>query len=99
MATSTEATTEQLEACSIQEPTVYTSEKNGSDETGDGSEEKPFKTPLQAYRQHGDNVIVYIDSKDETKGKWELLSKAQAKKIKTRYEEEKRKEKAADERE
>jgi len=31
----------------LEEPTVYTSEKNGNDETGDGSEEKPFKTPLQ----------------------------------------------------
>jgi hypothetical protein len=28
---------------------VYTSEKNGSDENGDGSEAKPFKTPLQVY--------------------------------------------------
>ncbi len=132
MATSTDATTEQLAACSIEGPTVYTSEKNGNDETGDGSEGKPFKTPLQvfacnklsfknilfdqAYRQHGENVTVYVDSKDETKvrlakmkfeficffqmqGKWELLSKAQAKKVKGRYEEEKRKEKAAAERE
>jgi asparaginyl-tRNA synthetase len=70
MATSTDATTEQLAACSIEGPTVYTSEKNGNDETGDGSEGKPFKTPLQAYRQHGENVTVYVDSKDETKGKW-----------------------------
>ncbi|CAF1523929.1 unnamed protein product, partial [Rotaria sordida] len=90
MATSAEAPTEQLEACSIQGTIVYTSEKNGSDENGDGSQEKPFQTPLQAYRQHGDNVTIYVDSKDETKGRWELLSKAQAKKVKTRYEEEKR---------
>ncbi|CAF4528664.1 unnamed protein product [Rotaria sp. Silwood2] len=99
MATSIGISTEQLEACSIQGTIVYTSEKNGSDENGDGSEGKPFKTPLQAYRQHGENVTVYVDSKDETKGKWELLSKAQAKKVKTRYEEENRKEKAAVERE
>jgi hypothetical protein len=26
---------------------VYTSEKNGSDENGDGSETEPFKTPIQ----------------------------------------------------
>ncbi len=28
---------------------VYTSEKNGSDENGDGSEIKPFQTPLQVF--------------------------------------------------
>jgi hypothetical protein len=33
----------------LEGPTVYTSEKNGSDENGDGSEEKPFKTPLQVW--------------------------------------------------
>ncbi len=38
---------EQLAACSIEGPSFYTSEKNGNDETGDGSEAKPFKTPLQ----------------------------------------------------
>ncbi|CAF4281907.1 unnamed protein product, partial [Rotaria magnacalcarata] len=97
--TSTEAPTEQLEACSIQGSIAYTSEKSGSDENGDGSEGKPFKTPLQAFRQHGENVTVYVDGKDETKGKWELLSKAQAKKVKTRFEDEKRKEKALAERE
>ena len=32
---------------STEGPAVYTSEKNGSDENGDGSEGKPFKTPLQ----------------------------------------------------
>ena len=33
----------------VEGPAVYTSEKNGSDETGDGSEGKPFKTPLQVF--------------------------------------------------
>jgi hypothetical protein len=28
---------------------VYTSEKNGNDESGDGTMEKPFKTTLQVY--------------------------------------------------
>ncbi|CAF3042564.1 unnamed protein product, partial [Rotaria sp. Silwood2] len=37
MATSIGISTEQLEACSIQGTIVYTSEKNGSDENGDGS--------------------------------------------------------------
>lgn len=42
-------------------------------------------------------LFIYFSS--TLQGKWELLSKAQAKKVKTRYEEEKRKEKAAAERE
>lgn len=66
MATSTDAPTEQLEACSIRKntffsvknfillnflegPSFYTSEKNGNDETGDGSESKPFKTAFQVF--------------------------------------------------
>ncbi|CAF4069683.1 unnamed protein product, partial [Rotaria sordida] len=73
MATSTEMSTEQFEACSIQGTIVYTSEKNGSDENGDGSQEKPFQTPLQAYRQHGDNVTIYVDSKDETKVRFHIV--------------------------
>lgn len=78
---------------------VYTSEKQGSDENGDGTESKPFKTVLQAYRKHEDNANIYVDAKDETKGKWEPLAKAQLKKVKDRYKDEKRKEKAAAERE
>ncbi len=66
---------------------VYTSEKNGSDENGDGSEIKPFQTPLQvfvkrnfpikfclfdqAFRQYGENVTIYIDSKEETEVRFE----------------------------
>lgn len=30
---------------------AYTSEKSGSDEQGDGSEAKPWKTPLQVFNQ------------------------------------------------
>ncbi|CAF3842317.1 unnamed protein product [Rotaria sp. Silwood1] len=83
---------DKLEDNSTNDKLIYTSEKYGNDEEGDGSETKPFKTPLKAYRQYGDTtMIIYIDSKDEYKGKWELLSKTQAKKIKIQYEEEKRK--------
>ncbi|CAF1173940.1 unnamed protein product [Adineta steineri] len=77
MASSTDTLAEQIDTMSTQ-TIVYTSQKHGSDENGDGSEGKPFKTPLQ--------------------NKWELLSKAQSKKVKTLYEVEKRKEKAAAER-
>jgi hypothetical protein len=35
--------------CVVEGPIAYTSEKNGNDETGDGTEEKPFQTPLQVF--------------------------------------------------
>ncbi|KAH0539589.1 asparagine--tRNA ligase, cytoplasmic [Cotesia glomerata] len=61
---------------------IYTSEKNGSDETGDGSEAKPFKTILQAMRHAGKEPFptIYQDSKDESQ-KYEPAAKSQLKKI------------------
>ncbi|KAK0181476.1 hypothetical protein PV327_003758 [Microctonus hyperodae] len=61
---------------------IYTSDKNGSDENGDGSESKPFKTILQAMRHAGKEPfpIIYQDSKDETK-KYEPAAKSQLKKV------------------
>ena len=50
-------------------PTVYTSEKAGSDETGDGTEGKPFKTVLQAMRHAGREPfpVIFVDGKEEGK--------------------------------
>jgi len=33
----------------LDEAIAYTSEKNGNDEQGDGSEAKPFKNPIQVF--------------------------------------------------
>lgn len=99
MATPTGEITEKLEGATLSEKIVYTSEKHGNDETGDGSEEKPFQNAIHAFRKHGENVTIYVDSKDETKGKWEPLAKSQFKKIRDRVKDEERKEKAAAERE
>jgi hypothetical protein len=46
---------------------LYTSDKNGSDETGDGSEGNPFQTVLQAMRHAGKEPfpIIYVDAKEE----------------------------------
>jgi hypothetical protein len=46
---------------------LYTSDKNGSDESGDGSEGNPFRTILQAMRHAGKGQIpkVYVDAKEE----------------------------------
>ena len=46
---------------------IYTSEKRGSDETGDGSDKNPFKTVLQAMRHAGKEPFpaIFVDAKDE----------------------------------
>lgn len=61
---------------------IYTSEKHGNDELGDGSESKPFKTILQAMRFAKAEPFsnIFTDSKDESK-KFELAAKSQLKKI------------------
>ena len=48
---------------------IYTSEKHGSDEIGDGSIEKPFKTVLRAMTHHGSEPFpnIYVDGKEESK--------------------------------
>lgn len=61
---------------------IYTSEKTGDDETGDGTEEKPFKTILQAMRSAKKEPFptIFQDSKDDSK-KFEPAAKSQLKKI------------------
>ncbi|CAH1958253.1 unnamed protein product [Acanthoscelides obtectus] len=60
---------------------IYTSDSRGDDATGDGTEEKPFKTILQAMRKAGSEPfpVIYVDSKEEGK-KYEVVAKAQLKK-------------------
>lgn len=63
---------------------IYTSDKRGSDETGDGSESKPFKTIIQAMRHAGKEPFptIYVDSKDEkSTSAFEVAAKSQLKKI------------------
>ncbi|VEN57138.1 unnamed protein product [Callosobruchus maculatus] len=60
---------------------IYTSESRGDDTTGDGSEEKPFKTILQAMRKAGCEPfpVIYVDSK-ENGSKYDIAAKSQIKK-------------------
>lgn len=62
---------------------IYTSDKNGSDESGDGSEAKPFKTVLKAMHQVGAEPFpqIMVDSKDPEKPGFEGIAKAQLKKM------------------
>ena len=48
---------------------IYTSEKYGSDESGDGTSEKPFKTILHAMQYHGQEPfpVIYVDGKSDDK--------------------------------
>lgn len=61
---------------------IYTSEKRGSDESGDGTEGKPLKTILQAMRHAGKEPFptMYVDAKEEGKT-FEVVAKSQLKKI------------------
>lgn len=66
---------------------LYTSEREGSDETGDGSEKKPLKTILQAMKHWGKGEpfpVIYVDSKTEDK-RWEVAPKTQIKKMTKLY--------------
>lgn len=54
---------------------IYTSEKNGSDEAGNGSQDKPFKTILQAMRHAGKEPFpqIFADGKSDDKVIYFLL--------------------------
>lgn len=80
--------------------TVYTSKKFGSDTSGDGSEDKPFESILQAMRTFSIDPIpeIMVDSKTEDK-KWEPAAKTQIKKNTKIYERECHKNKDAEKRE
>lgn len=55
--------------CSLGTGELYTSEKNGSDENGEGTQEKPFKTVLQALRHAGKEPFpsIFVDGKSDDK--------------------------------
>ncbi|XP_078376612.1 asparagine--tRNA ligase, cytoplasmic-like isoform X2 [Oculina patagonica] len=74
-------------------PVIYTSEKEGNDDSGDGSAQKPFKTVMQALRiTEGEEPLpqIMVDSKAEGE-KYEKLAKAQLKKVTKIYAQEKKK--------
>ncbi|XP_023239441.1 asparagine--tRNA ligase, cytoplasmic-like [Centruroides sculpturatus] len=72
--------TNNTDLLSLQE--LYTSEKFGHDEKGDGSENNPFKTVLQALRCAGKEPFptIYVDGKSDDK-QWDIVSQSQLKKV------------------
>lgn len=90
-----ESLTSEMEKLDVQAdgPLMYTSEKEGNDETGDGSLQKPFKTVMQALRtSEGKEPLpqIMVDGKDEGE-RYEKLAKAQLKKLSKLYAQEKKK--------
>jgi len=81
---------------------IFTSEKYGNDEIGDGSEKSPFKTILRAMHHVGKEPFptIYVDSKDESsESKFEPAAKSQLKKIQKLFVREGHKNAAKNERE
>ncbi|KAK9721546.1 asparagine--tRNA ligase [Basidiobolus ranarum] len=88
--------TKGAENLSIQEATVvFVDEVNGSDETGNGSQEAPFQTPVVALQKGGDNATVKVQKTSEEG--YKDISGAALKKAKKKVEELQRKAKKADE--
>ncbi|XP_041464724.1 asparagine--tRNA ligase, cytoplasmic-like [Lytechinus variegatus] len=71
---------------------MYISEKEGNDESGDGTEQKPYQTLLCAMMRAGGEPFPKFmgDSKKEGE-RWEEVSQAQRKKIAKLYAKEQRK--------
>lgn len=71
---------------------IYTSDKNGSDENGNGTESNPFKTILRSMHFIGSEPfpVIYVDGKEENV-KYEPAAKSQMKKIQKIWEREVRK--------
>ena len=70
------------------ENAVYTSDSRGSDEAGEGTYEKPFKTVMKGVKHVGKEPFppIYIDVKPDSDAakrgaKYELIAKAQLKKV------------------
>jgi len=71
-----------LNYCTDEKPALFTSEKHGSDENGDGTEGNPFKTVIQAMRSAKVEPfpVIMVDGKGEN-AKYEQVSKSQLKKV------------------
>ncbi|KAM7369362.1 hypothetical protein PAMP_013634 [Pampus punctatissimus] len=63
---------------------MYVSDKCGSDQDGDGSEEKPFKTPLKALMVAGKEPLptIYVDSQKEGELKIHKLEAKRGERVK-----------------
>ena len=84
------------------ENAVYTSDSRGSDEAGEGTYEEPFKTVMKAMKHVGKEPFppIYVDAKPDSDAaksgaKYELIAKAQLKKVTKLWQQEVKKDKTA----
>uniref|UniRef100_A0A8C4DT33 Asparagine--tRNA ligase, cytoplasmic n=1 Tax=Dicentrarchus labrax TaxID=13489 RepID=A0A8C4DT33_DICLA len=94
---------EQISAAAFQnvlECELYVSDKCGSDQDGDGTEQKPFKTPLKALMFAGKEPFptIYVESQKEEE-RWAVISKTQMKNAKKAFNREQMKNDAKDKKE
>jgi len=83
-----EAVTEKLEDVKVSEEGIYTSEARGNDESGEGTYKVPFKTVMKAMKNAGKEPFpaIYVDPKPDSEAaksgaKYEIIAKAQLKKM------------------
>ena len=81
------------------ENAIYTSDSRGSDEAGEGTYKVPFKTVMKAMKHAGKEPFpaIYVDVKPDsdaakTGAKYELIAKAQLKKVTMLWQQEVKKE-------
>uniref|UniRef100_A0A7N6A610 Aminoacyl-transfer RNA synthetases class-II family profile domain-containing protein n=1 Tax=Anabas testudineus TaxID=64144 RepID=A0A7N6A610_ANATE len=79
---------------------LYVSDKCGSDQDGDGTEQKPFKTPLKALQFAGKEPFptIYVESQKEGE-RWAVISKTQMKNAKKAFNREQMKSDAKEKKE
>ncbi|CAK6975246.1 asparagine--tRNA ligase%2C cytoplasmic isoform X2 [Scomber scombrus] len=87
-------------ATEITKGELYVSDKSGNDQDGDGSQQKPFKTPLKAVMFAGKEPFptIYVDSQKEGE-RWAVISKTQMKNTKKAFNREQMKNDAKDKKE
>merc|ERR1719378_1708273 len=91
--------TEKIKDVAVAENAVYTSDSSGSDEGGEGTYKVPFKTVMKAMKHAGKEPFptIYVDVKPESEAaksgaKYELIAKAQLKKVTKLWQQEVKKE-------
>merc|ERR1719466_54789 len=91
--------TEEVKNVSVGENAVYTSDSRGSDEGGEGTYKVPFKTVMKAMKHAGKEPFptIYVDVKPDSEAakagaKYELIAKAQLKKVTKLWQQEVKKE-------
>src|SRR4051812_26701865 len=62
------------EASTVPAVSIYTSELTGSDETGKGTADAPYKTVVHAIITHGENIAVFVDPEDAAAASDEVRS-------------------------